>query len=496
MRRCREKEIPAWRYVGLARVGQLGGANGFGSSWRHYYADRFAAAALLGGGYYRGTPMGTARQGAESGGQPEAKAVTAMNGIAHGMAAGAGPERGLPAQGLRLTEPPGDRAGGRRGARSRPGRRGTGLAIRGGSHRANRTAVTVTVRDGRLAQPEGPAHRPMPGQLQFPGVDRVQPHRGRPPPYPAHNPASDRACRAAGAGGRAGRRRSRWLASIPAASRDRAPPRGVTGYGRVPTAASKESTLFVTYRRRELYRRMRQTAPIAGPGAGAGLVITVSAVSVGLRDAQNTVLRALYGVGSELTVTQTPSGGPPSPSPSLPPPAGTRGSSGPEPPEGTSFRQDSQFSRQLGPLPASSVVSIARLPGVRAVAAGLTLTDRRVSAAAGGREEPGPSRRPAPISTRIFGVSGVDPARPGIGPLSSARISAGRAFTAADAGASVALLDSAYANQQPRAAGSTITVAGAALKVIGIVGLREGSAPSDVCIPLQGRSAWPAWRTR
>ena len=254
--------------------------------------------------------------------------------------------------------------------------------------------------------------------------------------------------------------------------------------------------MFVTYRRRKLYRRMRQTAPIAGPGAGAGLVITVSAVSVGLRDAQNTVLRALYGVGSELTVTQTPSGGPPSPSPSLSPPAGTRGSSGTGPPEGTSFRQDSQFSRQLGPLPASSVVSIARLPGVRAVAAGLTLTDRRVSAAAGGREEPGPSRRPAPISTRIFGVSGVDPARPGIGPLSSARISAGRAFTAADAGASVALLDSAYANQQPRAAGSTITVAGAALKVIGIVGLREGSAPSDVCIPLQGRSAWPAWRTR
>jgi putative ABC transport system permease protein len=247
--------------------------------------------------------------------------------------------------------------------------------------------------------------------------------------------------------------------------------------------------VFVTYLRRELHRRMRQTAAIAlGLALGAGLVITVSAVSAGLRDAQNTVLRALYGVGSELTVTQAPSGGSPSPSPS--PSAGSRGNSGAGPPEGTSFRQDTLFSRQLGPLPATSVVSIAKLPGVRAAAGGLTLTDLRVSAAApppGTRNQagPGPSRRPAPISTRIFGVSGVDLARPGIGLLSSARITAGRAFTAADAGASVALLDTAYAHQQHRTVGSTITVAGAAVTVIGIVSRPEGSAPADVYIPLQ-----------
>src|SRR5262249_49276648 len=147
----------------------LGAANGFGSSWGHYYADRFAGCRLSGRWLLHGTPMGTARQGAESGWQPEAKAVTAMSGIAHGMAAGAGPEKGQPAQGPQLAEPPGDRAGGRRGDRSRPGRRGTGLAIRGRSHRANRTAVAVTVRDGRLAQPEGPAHRPMFGAAAVSG---------------------------------------------------------------------------------------------------------------------------------------------------------------------------------------------------------------------------------------------------------------------------------------------------------------------------------------
>jgi putative ABC transport system permease protein len=79
----------------------------------------------------------------------------------------------------------------------------------------------------------------------------------------------------------------------------------------------------------------------------------------------------------------------------------------------------------------------------------------------------------------------VDLARPDIGPLSSTRIIAGRTFAAADAGAKVALLDAAYAQQQHLKVGSTITVAGAALKVIGIVSRPEGSAPSDAYIPLQ-----------
>jgi ABC-type antimicrobial peptide transport system permease subunit len=254
--------------------------------------------------------------------------------------------------------------------------------------------------------------------------------------------------------------------------------------------------MFVTYLRRELRQRMRQTVAIAlGLALGIGLVITVSAVSAGLRDARDTVLRALYGVGSELTVTQAPSGGPPSPSPSLSsPPSGSRGSSGTGPPEGTPSKQDTLFSRQLGPLPASSVASIAKLPGVTAAAGGLTLTDLQVSTVApsaspdtsgGGRTGPSPSRRSAPITTRIFGVNGVDLARPDIGPLSSTRITKGRTFAAADAGANLALLDAAYAQQQHRKVGSTITVAGAALKVIGIVSRPEGSAPSDVYIPLQ-----------
>jgi putative ABC transport system permease protein len=248
--------------------------------------------------------------------------------------------------------------------------------------------------------------------------------------------------------------------------------------------------MFVTYLQRELRQRMRQTLVISlGLALGTGLVITVSAITAGLRNAQDTVLGVLYGVGSQLTVTQAPSG---DPAPTSPSPSASRGSSRTEPPEGSASKQDTLFSRQLGPLPASLVASIANLPGVTAAAGGLTLTDLQVSTVApsaspndgGGRARPAPSDRPAPITTRIFGVTGVDLARPDIGPLSSTRTTAGRTFAAADTGANVALLDSTYAQQQRRKVGSTITVAGAALKVIGAVSRPQGSAPSDVYLPL------------
>jgi putative ABC transport system permease protein len=61
---------------------------------------------------------------------------------------------------------------------------------------------------------------------------------------------------------------------------------------------------FVTYLRRELRRRMRQAIFIAlGLALGAGLVVTVAAASAGVKKAQADVLGALYGVGTDVTVT-------------------------------------------------------------------------------------------------------------------------------------------------------------------------------------------------
>src|SRR5215467_4274257 len=61
---------------------------------------------------------------------------------------------------------------------------------------------------------------------------------------------------------------------------------------------------FITYLRRELRRRMRQAIFIAlGLALGIGLVVTVTAASAGVKKAQSDVLKSLYGVGTDVTVT-------------------------------------------------------------------------------------------------------------------------------------------------------------------------------------------------
>src|SRR5438034_1571893 len=68
--------------------------------------------------------------------------------------------------------------------------------------------------------------------------------------------------------------------------------------------------MFFTYIWRELRRRMRQAILAAlGLALGVGLVITVTAASNGVKDAQATVLHTLYGVGTDITVTQPPAKG-------------------------------------------------------------------------------------------------------------------------------------------------------------------------------------------
>jgi putative ABC transport system permease protein len=62
--------------------------------------------------------------------------------------------------------------------------------------------------------------------------------------------------------------------------------------------------MFVTYLQRELRRRTRQVVFISlGLAIGIGLVITVTAASAGVAQAQGAVLHSLYGVGTDITVT-------------------------------------------------------------------------------------------------------------------------------------------------------------------------------------------------
>src|ERR1700739_4931655 len=62
---------------------------------------------------------------------------------------------------------------------------------------------------------------------------------------------------------------------------------------------------FFTYLFRELQRRRRQALLTAlGLAVGAGLVLTVIAASAGVQTARAAVLQSLYGVGTDVTVTQ------------------------------------------------------------------------------------------------------------------------------------------------------------------------------------------------
>jgi ABC-type lipoprotein release transport system permease subunit len=254
--------------------------------------------------------------------------------------------------------------------------------------------------------------------------------------------------------------------------------------------------MFFTYLRRELRRRMRQAIFIAlGLALGIGLVITVTAASSGVKDAQAQVLHSLYGVGTDVTVTQTPKAGQFTPGA-----FGFAGRTGTRtrPAAGTKIDIDNLTSAGLGTLSSSSVTSIAKLHDVSGASGALSLTDVVITGkipainstgggggggfGGGGGGSTGGSRFHGSFTPSTFSVSGVDLNHGALGPLSSAKLTAGRTFTASDATSNVAIVNANYASQKKLKVGSTVTVAKNSFKVIGIAS--AGSSASDVFIPL------------
>jgi putative ABC transport system permease protein len=243
---------------------------------------------------------------------------------------------------------------------------------------------------------------------------------------------------------------------------------------------------FLIYLGRELRRRMRQAVVIAlGLALGVGLVITVTAASSGVKKAQADVLSSLYGVGTDVTVTKKPK----------PPKGGSgqrisiggqtgpgAGGSGPQLCTNGKCQTlnggtiDNLISDAGAPISQASVAAIARLHDVAAAAGGLTLTDTQIAIPS--------AAHPNVAGPKNFTVTGVDPRHPGLGPLSNGRIRSGRNLRAADANASVAVVDSNYAIANKLTTGSTITIAKHAFKVIGILSQPQGSGAPDVYIPL------------
>jgi len=249
--------------------------------------------------------------------------------------------------------------------------------------------------------------------------------------------------------------------------------------------------MFFTYLRRELRRRMRQAIFISvGLALGIGLVITVTAVSSGVKTAQGKVLQSLYGVGTDATVTKSPSAG------SF---LGTGGRNFNFKPGSTVKIDSLTATRSLGTLDDSAVTTISKLKGVAAASGTLTaddvdttfkIPDFNSGSGSGGARGGGSSsgfRGPGSFNTgNTVSVDGVDltSSAQALGPLSNGTLTSGRTLKSSDSAADVAVVDSSYAKSASLKVGSDVTLASTKFTVVGIVSESASDSSADVYIPL------------
>jgi putative ABC transport system permease protein len=256
--------------------------------------------------------------------------------------------------------------------------------------------------------------------------------------------------------------------------------------------------MFLTYLGRELRRRARQASIIAlGLALGIGLVITVTALSSGVKNAEGEVLHSLYGQDTDITVTKTPtfgSGGPGS--------FGFRGAFGTQqrPAAGTTIDIDTLRGVGLGTLTSGNLRSVGKLGNVAAAAGGLSLTDTKITGTIPAINSSGSGSGSggfggggggggffnASLTPTSFSVDGVDLAKSaaGLGPLSLGTLTSGRTLSGADAKSDVALVDANYAKSNKVAVGSTVTIAKTSFKVVGVVSVPSSASSYDYYIPL------------
>ena len=245
--------------------------------------------------------------------------------------------------------------------------------------------------------------------------------------------------------------------------------------------------MFFTYVARELRRRRRQAVVVAiGLALGVGLVVTVSAMSDGVGAAQRSVLHSLYGVGTDITVTQTAAAG-----------SGGGARFGLNP--ANRSQQGEKFSRDqilqspgYSTMTAEQLERLSNLPGVRQYAGGLSLIaihlEGKFTAApeSGSVASGGPGAVPsvAPVKVSSYSIEGVDVTRRGVGALTPGQITSGRYFAASETDAKVAIADRSYARQHKLRVGSKVIIAGTAYTVVGIATTPSGGDASNLYIPL------------
>jgi putative ABC transport system permease protein len=252
--------------------------------------------------------------------------------------------------------------------------------------------------------------------------------------------------------------------------------------------------MYWTYLRRELVGRKKQTIIVAaGLAIAIALVIVVSALSAGVRDAQAQALESVYGVGTDLTVTGATAepgegGGPRFEFDE------TDGQTS----DGTTSLSQSRLmtDRTRGTLDSSTLETIAGVDGVAAVSGALSLTNTTFSGELpeAGAVPEGPREEGATgggfgggaFDVDAFSVLGIDPAETAVGPISSVALRDGRALDADDTGQNVAVVDATYATGGDLVVGDTIDLGGTAMEIVGIVAStsNEADTAANVYIPL------------
>ncbi|MEV8172094.1 ABC transporter permease [Microbacterium sp. NPDC077486] len=255
--------------------------------------------------------------------------------------------------------------------------------------------------------------------------------------------------------------------------------------------------MYGRYLRRELAGRKKQTAIVAiGLAIAIGLVIVVNALTTGVRDAQTQSLAAVYGVGTDLTVT----GAVAEPSDGTGPRFEFDEDAGESDGETTTLEQSTlrtDFGRTT--LEASVLDTVAGTDGVAAATGALSLTNSTFSGelpsggfgGQDGAEGQAPPQGGGGGGGGAFGIDsftvlGIDPSASEVGPLASAEIGEGRGLDADDSGALVALVDSTYAASEDIAVGDTLDVAGSDVEVVGLLTSASDAADTaaDVYLPL------------
>ncbi|KGJ79702.1 membrane protein [Cryobacterium roopkundense] len=264
--------------------------------------------------------------------------------------------------------------------------------------------------------------------------------------------------------------------------------------------------MFITYLRRELAGRRKQTAIVAsGMALAIALVIIVNSVSSGVQVAQASVLHTVYGVGTDITVSQEAAAPVDGEAPTGGPQRFDFGQDDGTTTDGTTSVSQSRLEAERGTVTfdAAALETVSEVDNVSAAAATLSLSNTSFDGAlpdmastgtagtAPGAGVAPPSGGPdgaggSAFSVDSFSVLGLDPADDAVGPLSAVSLTDGRSMATTDAGTTVAVLDSGYATTADLAVGGTVSIASTDFEIVGLVtaATADAATAAHVYIPL------------